>query len=72
MQAISPSLHFDYAKTQSTKEGITLGHRLFFSEGNFNLYMLLALGFLMCQHESQESRKVELWQLINPRVSETV
>lgn len=40
-----------------------------FIKGNYDVAYLLALGFLMCHHESEERANDELWGIIDPEIT---
>jgi hypothetical protein len=76
MQAISHELKFDWntiaPDSNQSKQAVLLKNRFMLFEGTFNLKHWLALGFLVCRHDNEESQKREFWQLLNPRLSQTI
>ena len=76
MQAISYELKFDWKtlapESNHSKLAVSLKNPFMLQDGTFNLKNWLAFGFLVCQHESEESLKREFWQLLNPKLRVTI
>ena len=43
-----------------------------FHQGNYDVEYLLVLGFLLCNHESEEKAADSLWGIINPDIASAV
>ena len=64
-EGISADLNIDYKKIKEEKSNDlyyqSIKNKHLYHQGNYTLETWLAMGFLMCQHSSQQDQKDQFW-----------
>ena len=71
-EKISPEIGVDYDKLDeaSSPENLTFFHKAFMTgHRKHEVKKLLRLGWFVCQHPSKEAQAIELWYLLDPKLT---
>ena len=75
IKTIAPDINLDVEKMigdPKSSYGIIYQDPDFsFENGKYNIENLIALGWILCKHWSEETQKRELWHMINPTLKDT-
>ncbi len=76
LKAISTTIKLNFTELKEHKESfyslIYNDTKAFHRYGKYNVMNLLKLGFLNCKHTSQKDQENELWNIVNPELSEKI
>lgn len=76
IKSISREIKLNVAEMNEQKGSpyavVYLDEAFFFKEKRHNVPNLLKLGFLICKHSSPDAQALEMWHLINPKLTDTV